>query len=292
MLVSAAVSCGKEDPLTPTPMYDDLLFEFPQDNKEYDRDIQKIQEKFGTYVIYKDITGNLLNRAWINLYPTMSFVAGPVKEEHVSYYVDWLNSNFFRYFDSEVFLRFFPKYFFLVDGLHREEAGVAKSHTVSMTEGVDFWAFSLQTNSAGVIQSFEEKLARIRFAYALIKSAFAQGYIEVPASFYQGIDYKNPIYGGVDSAGNLVHEWHYQNRGFVKYVQPSFEYESPSTNISIITASEDFLMFVRKILFTSEKDFLAENGRWDLVMRRYNIVLDLFKQLGVDLTAVSEGREL
>ena len=44
-LALTASACYKEEPIVPTPMRDDLLFEFPQDNQDYDRRIQKIQEE-------------------------------------------------------------------------------------------------------------------------------------------------------------------------------------------------------------------------------------------------------
>ena len=290
MAVFSLPSCYEEPPLTPSALRDDLLFEFPQDNKEHDRAIQNIQEEFGTYVIYKDITDNLLNRAWINLYPTMTLTSSPLAEGHVPYYVDFLQAHLFDYFKgADVINESLPKYFFIVNNMHREENGVAKPHLFTMTEGVDFWALSFKVSEAGVIQAFDSKLARIKLAYALIKAAYEEGKIEVPASFYQGIDYKNPVYNAIYNDGS-VHEWHYQLRGFVKYVQPTFEYESPATNISVIgMAGEDFLMYVRKILFTSPAAFLSENSRWEKVMERYRIILDMFESYGVDLSAISEG---
>lgn len=284
----AASSCYKEDPIVATPMRDDLLFEFPQDNQDYDRRIQKIQEKYGTYVIYKDIDQNLLNRAWINLYPSMTLVADPVKEEHINYYLDQLQAHLFDYCDSELMKSYFPKYFFLVNNLHRVDNGVDKAHMVAKTDGVDFWAFSLKEKD-GVMQTVNIRQARLTLAYALIKNAFDEGKIQVPASFYDGVDYKNPIYDAIYSDGT-AHEWHYQQRGFVKYVQPSFESESRTTDITVVASDgEDFLMYVRKILYTTPAQFISEHSRWELVMKRYQIVLNMFNDLGIDLSAISEG---
>ena len=284
----AASACYKEEPIVPTPMRDDLLFEFPQDNQAHDRRIQKIQEEYGTYVIYKDIDQNLLNRAWINLYPSMTLVADPVKEEHISYYLDQLQSHLFDYCDSELMKSYFPKYFFLVNNLHRVDNGVEKAHMVAKTDGVDFWAFSLKEKD-GVMQTVNIRQARLVLAYALIKNAFDEGKIQIPASFYEGVDYKNVIYDAIYSDGT-VHEWHYQQRGFVKYVQPSFESESRTTDISVVASDgEDFLMYVRKILYTPPAQFISEHTRWELIMKRYQIVLNVFNELGIDLSAIAEG---
>ena len=278
-----ATSCYKEAPIVATPMRDDLLFEFPQDNQEHDRRIQKFQEEYGTYVIYKDIDQNLLNRAWINLYPSMTLVAEPVKEEHITHYLDQLQAHLFDYCDSELMKSYFPKYFFLVSNLHRVDNGVAKAHMVAKTDGVDFWAFSLKEKD-GAMQTVNIRQARLCFAYALIKGAFDEGKIKVPASFYEGV-----VYDAIYSDGT-VHEWHYQQRGFVKYVQPSFESEGRTTDIAVVASDgEDFLMYVRKILYTPPAQFISEHTRWELIMKRYQIVLDLFNSLGIDLSAISEG---
>ena len=278
------LSCSREESLTPTRFRDDLLFEFPQGNTEIDRRIQTIQENFNCYVIYKDIEQNHLNRAWINLYPGMVFVANPVPQNHLNTYLSFLEDNIFRYFNPQLHSTLFPRYFFLVDGLHREDNGVAKAHIPCRTDGVDFWSLSFQSDQDGYILQYDEKKMRITFAYKAITLAFNNGLIKIPSTFSEGIDYKNPVYGDPSN------EWHYQTRGFVKYVQPDFEYESPATDITVIAmAGEDFLMYVRKILFSTPETFAAENGQYDLVMRRYNIVLDVFSEFGIDLNAIATG---
>jgi hypothetical protein len=153
---------------------------------------------------------------------------------------------------------------------------------------VDFWAFSLKEKE-GVMQTVNIRQARLVLAYALIKNAFDEGKIEIPDSFYEGVDYGNVIYDAIYSDGT-VHEWHYQQRGFVKYVQPSFESEGRTTDIAVVASSgEDFLMYVRKILYTPPAQFISEHTRWELIMKRYQIVLDVFNDLGIDLSAISEG---
>ena len=278
------VSCWKEPAIEPERQNDDLLFEFPQGTGEIDRELQRIQQDFDTHVIYKDITSNLLNRTWINLYPGMTLEATPVPDNLVAHYVSFIEDNLFRYFDSARHRGLFPKYIFLVDGLHREENGVAKAQIPVKTDGVDFWAVSFQSDDEGNLLKYDEKTMRISLVYQAIVSALDDGQIEIPSSFYEGINYKDPVYGDPN------HEWHYQTRGFVKYVQPTFEYETPATDITVIAmANSDFLMYVRKILFSTPDTFRTENEKYSLVMKRYQIVLNLFDEFGIDLNAVALG---
>lgn len=284
LLTILPVSCWEEDDIVPVRQNDDLLFEFPQGTGEIDRELQEIQEDFDTYVIYKDIANNLLNRAWINLYPGMTLEASPVPDNLVRHYVDFIRTNLFRYFDPDKHRGLFPKYIFLVDGLHREENGVAKAHIPVKTDGVDFWAVSFQSDEDGNLLKYNAKTMRIILVYQAIVSALNDGLLDIPSSFYEGINYKDPVYGDPN------HEWHYQTRGFVKYVQPTFEYETPATDITVIAmANADFLMYVRKILFSTPDTFKAENGIYSLVMKRYQIVLNLFNDFGIDLNAVALG---
>lgn len=286
-----AVSCYKEAPIKPTDVVDKLLFDFPQGSSEVDRRIQAIQEKYDTYLIYKDIPNSVLNRAWVNVYINSFIEAQPVPADLVGWYVDFVQEQLLDYFDAEKFKTYFPRYLFLVTNMHRVIDGQVKPHMPAKTDGVDFWALSFRTTESGALYLPEEKLARITLAYQLICNMLQGGLIEIPITFYDGIDYSTMIYDDVNNQDKLHSAYHYQTRGFVKYVQPSFEYESPLTNIKLAAATnEDFLMYVRKILYSTTAEFAAENGSYALVMRRYNTVLDVFKGLGIDLAAISDGK--
>lgn len=284
-------SCYKEDPIIPSEHVDKLFFDFPQGNASYDREIQQLQETYGTYIIYKDIPNSMLNRAWVNVYIGSYIDADPVPEKLIPWYVDFVKRGVFRYFDPEKFSQFFPKYFFLVSNMHMVLDGVSKPHMATKVDGVDFWALSFQTTESGSLYLPDEHLARICFAYKLVENMLKAGQIVIPATFYEGVDYSEIVYDDVNNHDKLNSKFHYQTRGFVKYVQPSFEYDSPLTNIQLAKASnEDFLMYVRKILYSPTAEFMAENGAYPLVMKRYGIVLDIFAKLGIDLAAISDGK--
>lgn len=285
-----AVSCYKEAPIQPTDVVDKLLFDFPQGSSEVDRQIQAIQEKYDTYLIYKDIPNSVLNRAWVNVYINSFIEAQPVPEALVPWYVDFVQKNILDYFEPSKFKTFLPRYLFLVCNMHRVIDGQVKPHMPAKTDGVDFWALSFQTTEAGALYLPDEKLARISLAYQMICNMLQGGIIEIPSTFYDGIDYSTMIYDDLNNPDKIHSPYHYQARGFVKYVQPSFEYESPITNIKLVAATnEDFLMYVRKILYSSKAEFIAENGAYEKVMRRYEIVLGIFSNIGIDLAGLSEG---
>lgn len=281
------VSCYSEDNIVPTPITDDLLFDFPQGNSDYDRTFQIVQEKYGSYPIYKDITDNLLNRAWVNLYPNMYIVSTPIEANQVSFYADFLLNHILQEFNPDLYKPLFPRYIFMVNDMHRVENGIAKSHMPAKLDGVDFWAISFKSEFINHPVSSEFKKPRIMIAYGIIEKALNAGLISIPVNFTEGVDYETMIY---DDINDRFSKYHYQNRGFVKYVQPDFEYESPITNISIVAShNQDFLMFVRKILYSTPQTFEQENGEYDLLMKRYQIVLDCFTKYGIDLNNLAIG---
>ena len=291
IVVLLAASCYKEAPIVPSDLADKLYFEFPQGNASHDRDIQQLQEQYGVYIIYKDIPVSMLNRAWVNVYIGSYIDADPVPQALVPWYVDFVKRGVFKYFDADKFAPYFPRYFFLVSNMHMVLDGVAKGHMATKVDGVDFWALSFQTTETGSLYLPDEHLARICFAYRLVENLLQAGQIEIPSKFYDGIDYNEIVYDDINNPNKLSSKYHYQTRGFVKYVQPGFEYDSPLTSIKLAAAkNEDFLMYVRKILYSPTAEFVAENGSYPLVMQRYNIVLELFNGLGINLADISDGK--
>lgn len=280
------VSCYSEEELVPTPQTDDLLFDFPQGNSESDRVLQKVQEEYGCYPVYRGITSNLLNRAWVNLYPNMTIVADEIADGELAFYTDFLTGHFLDWFDAETFGKYLPRYFFMVKNMHREENGIAKAHMPVKTDGVDFWAISFEDKFLENPVQSELKPQRLMLAYELILKALNAGKIEIPLNFTDGVDYRTPITNDVSNPHSANH---YQTRGFVKYVQPSFSSESIASLDLIASNNEDFLMYVRKILYTTPESFVAENGTYALVMKRYQIVLDCFKKYKIDLSGIAKG---
>lgn len=283
---ASVVSCYSEEELTPTLLTDDLLFDFPQGNSESDRILQKVQEEYGCYPVYRGITPNLLNRTWVNLYPNMTIVADEIADGELAFYTDFLTGHFLDWFDAEAFGKYLPRYFFMVKNMHREENDIAKAHMPVKTDGVDFWAISFETRFLSNPVQSELRPLRLILIYELILKALNDGFIEIPINFTDGVDYRTPI---INDVSNPHSANHYQTRGFVKYVQPSFSSESIAALDLIASNNEDFLMYIRKILYTAPEAFVAENGTYDLVMKRYQIVLDCFNNYGIDLGGIAEG---
>lgn len=86
-------ACDKSDgPLEPSGNYSVLRFDFPQGNNPWDDDIVDIHDEYGTYVIYKDITDQDINRQWQSLGTSKPQTCDPVPAEDVQYYVDFSRS--------------------------------------------------------------------------------------------------------------------------------------------------------------------------------------------------------
>lgn len=66
-LITMTACTPSEDPITPSGNYSVLRMEFPQGNNSWDEDIKEIHDKYGVYLLYKDITPADLNRKWTGI---------------------------------------------------------------------------------------------------------------------------------------------------------------------------------------------------------------------------------
>ena len=65
-----------EDEITPSGNYSPIRGGFPQGNTEYDSIINEIKNKYGVYLLYKDVTEEDMNRTWVSAGTGDIYVAG------------------------------------------------------------------------------------------------------------------------------------------------------------------------------------------------------------------------
>ena len=284
-------ACDSEQEIIPTKLYDDLLFDFPQGRTEEDHELQKIQEAYGIYPIYKDVTYEMLNRAWVNLYPNMYIESTPIQEHHLPIYTSFLKEHIFDNFQAGKYNDLLPRYIFMVNDMHRVDNKVAKPHMFTKLDGVDFWAISFESENIEHLYSEDLKKCRIVIVYEIICRAMKKGLIMEPENFTQGIDYKTIVYDHPDP--NSI--YNFMNRGFVEWIPEDFSRSGlPVTmnNLPILSQpNQDFLAYVREILNTTPRTFDAKYGTYKKVMERYKMVIDSFNASGIDLNKLATGPE-
>lgn len=283
--------CYSEEALTPTPIEDELLFTYPQGSDTWDREIQTLQEKFGTYITYREITQGILNRAWVNQDAMRVLVGYQIPDEQMPAYMDFITQQFLDFVDVR-YAHYLPRYIFLLDGLHFEGPDISRvTYQFGKFDGVDFWAVSFNEKQFDAQENLkltvkEERTRRCLLNYNLIYKAIDGGEIEAPVGFTTGIDYNTEIQYLRPAASD-----YYLTRGFVDSVDPGFsEGETNRFSVGVMRAKNaDLLAYVRKILYSTPSEFEAQYADYDLVLKRRQLVVDHFLDLGWDLNAISNG---
>ena len=93
-LITMTACTPSEDPITPSGNYSVLRMEFPQGNNSWDEDIKEIHDKYGVYLLYKDITPADLNRKWTGVGTGKLYYGDDVPGTEVPYYVQRLMEHF------------------------------------------------------------------------------------------------------------------------------------------------------------------------------------------------------
>ncbi len=107
-LITMTACTPSEDPITPSGNYSVLRMEFPQGNNSWDEDIKEIHDKYGVYLLYKDITPADLNRKWTGVGTGKLYYGDDVPGTEVPYYVDFFKNNVFPYASTEMIQKNFP----------------------------------------------------------------------------------------------------------------------------------------------------------------------------------------
>ena len=100
-LITMTACTPSEDPITPSGNYSVLRMEFPQGNNSWDEDIKEIHDKYGVYLLYKDITPADLNRKWTGIGTGKLYYGDDVPGTEVPYYVDFFKNNVFPYASTD-----------------------------------------------------------------------------------------------------------------------------------------------------------------------------------------------
>lgn len=286
------LSCSDDDGRLPhRDDFEPCRFDFPQGTSVADKEIQRIHEETGAYIIYKNITSKDLNRNWIDPGST-SFVGTPIEEKDLSFYLDFLNRNLLKYVEGKYLKNSLPVYFYL---LQRLESVKGNRPTVVdlKTNGLDFWAFGMSVEEIKVLSSAERANLRNRMVYPVLRALVEKGIITAPDEFSAGINYETAITKTPTTSTGGKDKNYYRYRGFVDFVDDvSFD----GTEVPMISMvkknNADLLSYIRIALYYSEQEFLEEypQATFSLIYDRYQIITSYLKKTyDVDLKHISSA---
>lgn len=285
------LSCSDDGEL---PLKDDFVscrFEFPQGTSAADKEIQRIHEEAGVYLIYKKITSRDLNWNWTDPKGT-SYEGTMIREEDITFYLEFLNGNLLKYVEGQYLKNALPVYFYFLE--HLESIKGSRPTVVELrTDGLDFWALALSKEELEALSGQERAELRNRLVYPVLKKLVSKGQIIAPDNFFVGIDYETTLSKKPTTSTGGRDKNYYLYRGFVDFVDESdFQYtDIPS--ISMVKATNaDLLSYIRIALYYPEEAFQEEYPRetYSLVNDRYQIITSYLKKVyNIDLKAIAKG---
>lgn len=318
-------ACNKdEDPIVPSGNYSVLRFDFPQGNHPYDDDIVKIHDIYGTYIIYKDITPQDLNRQWQGLGTGKLKACDPVPEEDVEFYVDFFKDHVFSYMTPEAARMALPVKIYCVqnmrdveiedssspsikdDGDDDETSGsgsgtgpIVENSPVSVkTDGFDYWALSFTAEGLANRDDDALRFARCKFIYVILKSCYVNGSIKEDLTLRNKITWKNAdgSYRPFDKDRRSAdYPW---KRGVPdRVVETDFSEVTPlyitewMKEFTAYSVKNDwFLNYMRLAMFYGRSYVEKKYANYPLVLELYNDIVNLMlTEYGIDLEGVYAG---
>lgn len=300
-------ACDKsDDPLEPSGNYSVLRFDFPQGNNPYDQDIVDIHDEYGTYVIYKDITDQDINRQWQSLGTSKPQTCDAVPAEDVQYYVDFFKKHVLDYVSPETAKLALPVKVYFIENLRNLDGTTGSggtdtgsdSQVVSVkTDGFDYWSLSFKRDANGELPKDAQTLryARCMFIYTMIKTAYENNLIEEDMDVRAKLDTETPLKYNRTDRRDPNFTW---NRGYADRVSESNLTETNYVVISQIvkgnsaykTEFDYFLSYCRLAMYYGRAYVENKYKNYPLVLEVYNdIVAYMLEKYGIDLEGIYDG---
>lgn len=226
-MMAFAACRDNDDYITPELDLSPIRGGFPQGNSKYDSIIYDIKQKWGVYLLYKDVTIEDMNRDWVSAGTGDIYVAGDsternneswdLPEEHLPFYVNFFQDYIFPCFkDPEFAKSTFPVKIYMIDSLRTEkrvfsddnkveedESNSEEDESNSEEDGTDTnpyktiklgnfdnWAISFPDSIVEGKQSEYTLLQqRCVLMINIIKKSIEDGDITPPAGFWEEYDF-------------------------------------------------------------------------------------------------------
>ena len=307
MGVALLSSCYDEDSLTPGDRVIESRFEFPQGDESWDKDIQKIYDDFGIYVIYKNFTVDDFDRSWTGGGggAQAHYEGQDVQEGQEAAAVDFVKNHIFAYLNRDVIQQAMPPYLYMAYDLAlRMElmpGYVTKSTPNLSVSGLDYWAFGwgyvqeVMGNPVGEVAppstADRLRLYRGEFMQIILRNAVERGNIVMPNGFGRNFDYKTPV---VTGSVNEDDPNYYMKRGFPGKMGFIGFRLSALTSINDMNPRECFICYIHMCLFYTKEQFDTQfAAKFPVLAEPRQQVVDYVKEnYNVDLEAIAEGPEV
>jgi hypothetical protein len=316
-IISAAVvclvlsACYSEAPLTPSDNQAGTSITFPQGDDTWDHTFLDIYNRYGVYLIYKDITDEAFNKSWTGgVNQTILHAKDCPNDEMKQFYATFMQKHVFNYLTPELTNRVFPMYWYMVYNLTGNSLVGLGSFTSDIYSGaslMDCWvtcffkpasapAFPYEwctpyNQGEGARNSYDAR--RFVNLNLILSAAITRGNIVVPPSFDSGFDHSTllNVKSGVNNESDPNY---YLNRGYIDGIGQIYgdTIVSQVINPAPPTKEAAFLNYMQ-ILMRFRPDKRAEEypaDKYPMIHEKMGIVLAYLKQnYGLDLDAIANG---
>lgn len=287
-------SCENEEKITPEGVGPWLTpIAFPQGNDAWDKVFEGIYAEHGVKIIYKDFSDKDWSHTWTN--QAGAEITGERFEtpEELTAVANYMKKYLFDVLDPATTRGVFRRYIFLVKDMK------VANQSYSLSIGTDNWAFSPPVGD-GVTSSYPEYVykPKIKIFSEILITAFKNGNITLPETFYEGLDYEKATLSYNRARTDNKWEDLWCRRGFLPTLTgdgwPSFPDAFPTSMVTLTSfpgqPEVEFSNFVRHVLAIRGLDRYFANGcRFEQspkLLNRINIITNHLKTAhGIDLLA-------
>ena len=286
-------SCYKEAPIVPSEIsLIDSRFEFPQGDNPWDLLAEDIHNKYGIYLIYKDIDSMDLNRSW---YATSANNSGSdLTDQQAEAHMNFMSEHIFNYLSPAITKGAIKPLYYLVYNFYGYSAAAyGRAPLLNYTNGIDFWVNSIFNEATQTMPADPAKLKeyRVLTMMPILQNAYLRGNIQLSDDFFDLFDFVTPIdMYSPDSPD------YYLTRGFPgKLLDDKYEFEASYMfyeGVSLYTHDYTFKVYLFLALRYSKEELEAQypSASYPLIHTGRDTIIDLLKDTyGIDLCAIEQG---
>lgn len=286
--ILCCMACTDDEKVTPRDEGFELRFEFPQGTNDWDKTAQEIQEKYGVYLIYKDIDSTHLRKTWTSV---NSLYAGEgLTNDQAAFHIKFLKEHIFAYLPPKVTERALPIYYYLVYNYRNSTASTAPMMNTS--NGIDYWVNSIfSKNQPTISTEAQYRECRYRMMRHMIENLYKHGNIVASKDFHNGFNYQTEynLYTSTDLN-------YYLKRGFPgTALGDNMLIQKPPYSIKSFTPDMNFLGYINVVMLYTPEEFEAAYPKksYSLIHTKRDYIVKYMKEkYKIDLEAIYRGPEL
>lgn len=296
-------ACSDNETLIPTEVETMSRFDFPEGTEDYDKIFEKIYEKHGVQIIYKNWTKKDWEKSWKD--PGLTGISTVYNGNHptngvvdtLTILAEFMRDDIFTHISTELSKKTFRPYIYLVNGY----SGTMFFGTFSITSyinrgeyrGLDNLIWSPYTpDNPGLLSgdATRKHVLRCLFIWCdVLEDALEKNIIDNIPDLRAGLDLTTTI---VTTTGADADVNYYLNRGFPDIVGRLFggSISKPLlTNYSSASGNKTLLEhYIRLAMYYDEATINAKYGSYPKVIERYNMVTEhMMNVYNVDLKGIA-----